>query len=36
MKTKSDTWMKDLSPRIGLTVGILLIAKLFFELSYDN
>lgn len=36
MKTKSDIWIKVLSLGIGLAVGIVLIAKVFFELSYDS
>ena len=36
MKTKSDIWIKVLSLCIGLAVGIVLIAKVFFELSYDS
>ena len=35
MKTKSDILIKVLSLGIGLAVGIVLIAKVFFELSYD-
>ena len=33
MKTKSDIWIKVLSLGIGLAVGIVLIAKVFFELT---
>ena len=36
MKTKSDIIIKVLSLSIGLAVGIVLIAKIFFELSYDS
>ena len=36
MKTKSDILIKVLSLGIGLAVGIVLIAKVFFELSYDG
>ena len=36
MKTKSDIWIKVLSLGMGLAVGIVLIAKVFFELSYDS
>ena len=36
MKPKSDIWIKVLSLGIGLAVGIVLIAKVFFELSYDS
>ena len=36
MKTKSDIWIKVLSLGVGLAVGIVLIAKVFFELSYDS
>ena len=36
MKRKSDIIIKVLSLGIGLAVGIVLIAKVFFELSYDN
>ena len=36
MKTKSDIVIKVLSLGIGLAVGIVLIAKVFFELSYDS
>ena len=36
MKTKSDLWIKVLSLGMGLAVGIVLIAKVFFELSYDS
>ena len=36
MKTKSDIWIKVLSLSVGLAVGIVLIAKVFFELSYDS
>ena len=36
MKIKSDIWIKVLSLGIGLAVGIVLIAKVFFELSYDS
>ena len=36
MKRISDTLIKILSLGIGLAVGIVLIAKVCFELSYDN
>lgn len=36
MKTKNDILIKVLSLSIGLSVGIMLIAKVFFELSYDS
>ena len=36
MKTKSDIIIKVLSLGVGLAVGIVLIAKVFFELSYDS
>ena len=36
MKTKNDIWIKVLSLGVGLAVGIVLIAKVFFELSYDS
>ena len=36
MKNKKDTLIKVLSLGVGLAVGIVLIAKVFFELSYDN
>ena len=36
MKTKSDIWIKVLSLGIGLAVGIVLIAKVLFELSFDS
>ena len=36
MKAKSDILIKVLSLGIGLAVGIVLIAKVFFELSYDS
>ena len=36
MKRNSDIWIKVLSLGIGLAVGIVLIAKVFFELSYDS
>ena len=36
MRTKSDIIIKVLSLGIGLAVGIVLIAKVFFELSYDS
>lgn len=36
MKTKNDILIKVLSLSIGLSVGIVLIAKVFFELSYDS
>ena len=36
MRKKSDIWIKVLSLGIGLAVGIVLIAKVFFELSYDS
>ena len=36
MKTKSDILIKVLSLGVGLAVGVVLIAKVFFELSYDS
>jgi len=36
MKTRNDIWIKVLSLGVGLAVGIVLIAKVFFELSYDS
>ncbi|MBO7371948.1 MAG: ABC transporter permease [Bacteroidaceae bacterium] len=36
MKRSSDILIKVLSLGIGLAVGIVLIAKVFFELSYDS
>ena len=36
MRLKSDIWIKVLSLGVGLAVGIVLIAKVFFELSYDS
>lgn len=36
MKMKNDILIKVLSLSIGLSVGIVLIAKVFFELSYDS
>ena len=36
MKTKSDILIKVLSLGVGLAVGIVLIAKVFFELSYGS
>ena len=36
MKRKSDILIKVLSLGVGLAVGIVLIAKVFFELSYDS
>ena len=36
MKKKSDILIKVLSLGVGLAVGIVLIAKVFFELSYDS
>lgn len=36
MKTKRDIWIKVLSLGVGLAVGIVLIAKVFFELSFDS
>ena len=36
MKRNSDILIKVLSLGIGLAVGIVLIAKVFFELSYDS
>ena len=36
MRTKNDIEIKVLSLGIGLAVGIVLIAKVFFELSYDS
>ena len=36
MKKKNDILIKVLSLGVGLAVGIVLIAKVFFELSYDS
>ena len=36
MKKKTDILIKVLSLGIGLAVGIVLIAKVFFECSYDS
>ncbi|MCR5519266.1 MAG: ABC transporter permease [Bacteroidales bacterium] len=36
MRIKSDIIIKVLSLGVGLAVGIVLIAKVFFELSYDS
>ena len=36
MRIKSDILIKVLSLGVGLAVGIVLIAKVFFELSYDS
>ena len=36
MRNKKDTLIKVLSLGVGLAVGIVLIAKVFFELSYDS
>lgn len=36
MKRNSDIFIKVLSLGVGLAVGIVLIAKVFFELSYDS
>ena len=36
MKNRKDTLIKVLSLGVGLAVGIVLIAKVFFELSYDS
>ena len=36
MKKNSDILIKVLSLGVGLAVGIVLIAKVFFELSYDS
>ena len=36
MKSKDDILIKVLSLGVGLAVGIVLIAKVFFELSYDS
>ena len=36
VRTKNDIFIKVLSLGIGLAVGIVLIAKVFFELSYDS
>ena len=36
MKVKNDILIKVLSLGVGLAVGIVLIAKVFFELSYDG
>lgn len=36
MKKKNDIWIKVLSLGVGLAVAIVLIAKVFFELSYDS
>ena len=36
MKCNSDIFIKVLSLGVGLAVGIVLVAKVFFELSYDS
>ena len=36
MRHNSDILIKVLSLGVGLAVGIVLIAKVFFELSYDS
>lgn len=36
MKHKSDILLKVLSLGVGLAVGVVLISKVFFELSYDS
>ena len=36
MKSKNDILIKVLSLGVGLAMGIVLIAKVFFELSYDS
>ena len=36
MKTRNDILIQVLSLGVGLAVGIVLIAKVFFELSYDS
>ena len=36
MKTNNDILIKVLSLGVGLAVGVVLIAKVFFELSYDS
>jgi ABC-type transport system, involved in lipoprotein release, permease component len=36
MKGKNDIWIKVLSLGVGLAVGVVLIAKVFFELSFDS
>ena len=36
MKGKKDTLIKVLSLGVGLAVGIVLVAKVFYELSYDG
>ena len=36
MKRSSDILIKVLSLGVGLAVGIVLVAKVFFELSYDS
>ena len=36
MRKKNDIWIKVLSLGVGLALGIVLIAKVFFELSYDR
>ena len=36
MKAKNDILIKVLSLGVGLAVGVVLIAKVFFELSYDS
>ena len=36
MKRNSDILIKILSLGVGLALGIVLIAKVFFELSYDS
>lgn len=36
MRTFKDIWIKVLSLGVGMAVGIVLIAKVFFEISYDS
>ena len=36
MRKKNDIWIKVLSLGVGLALGMVLIAKVFFELSYDS
>ena len=36
MRTKKDILIKVLSLGVGLAIAIVLIAKVFFELSYDS
>ena len=36
MRRKNSLLIKVLSLGVGLAVGIVLIAKVFFELSYDS